>query len=137
MPHLAARQTSKLRDGAKNFFKYVASNAESRKLMISSDQTHIPGRQVHCTRSRTGGIYKNFRETHDLLGTMNGCLQNLTLQQCSGPGKFNLDTVIEWAPAAAIQQAGAAVAAMHQAKNIKPDGVFERLGIAADRGIIT
>ncbi len=71
-------------------------------------------------------------KTHELLGTMKGCLQNLVLEQESGPGAFNFVTIVEWGGVEAIENAKSAVMALHSQIGLKPQELFARLGITAD-----
>src|SRR6266481_8142393 len=49
------------------------------------------------------------RRTHALLQAQPGFLQDLILEQSSGPGEFNFVTVVEWASQEAVENARAAV----------------------------
>jgi hypothetical protein len=72
------------------------------------------------------------RPTHELLGTMAGCLQNLVLEHVSGPGEFNIVTIVEWDGPAALENARTAIQALHEQQSLKPQEMFVRLGIKAD-----
>jgi len=73
-------------------------------------------------------------KTHELLRTLPGFLQDLVLEQSSGPGEFNFVTVVEWDSVEPIENARAAVMAMHKESNFNPQEMFVRLGIKADVG---
>jgi heme-degrading monooxygenase HmoA len=74
------------------------------------------------------------RKTHELLKTLPGFLQDLVLEQFSGPGEFKFVTIVEWDSPAAIENANAAVMAMHKEMDFNPQEMFTRMGINADLG---
>ena len=74
------------------------------------------------------------RNTHQLLRTLPGFLQDFVLEQSSGPSEFNFVTIVEWDGVESIENAKAAVMAMHKAMNCNPQEMFARLGIRADLG---
>jgi heme-degrading monooxygenase HmoA len=76
----------------------------------------------------------NVRKTHELLRTLPGFLQDFVLEQSSGPGEFNFVTIIEWDSVESIENAKAAVMAMHKEMKFNPQEMFARLGIKADLG---
>lgn len=101
---------------------------------------NIPGQNKHIYRvdkfivpaeARTEFISR-VEMTHNLLKTLPGFVQDLVLDQTSGPGEFNFVTIVEWEGAAAIENAKAAVVAMQQQSNFNPQELFHRLGIKAD-----
>src|SRR6266446_8983692 len=57
------------------------------------------------------------RRTHALLKAQPGFLQDLILEQSSGPGEFNFVTVVEWASQEAVENARAAVMKLHREVN--------------------
>jgi heme-degrading monooxygenase HmoA len=77
-------------------------------------------------------FFEKVRKTHQLLGTLPGFVQVLLLEQSSGPGEFNFVTIVEWDNSASIENAKAAVMAMHKESNFAPQEMFARLGIRAD-----
>jgi hypothetical protein len=72
------------------------------------------------------------RRTHALLKAQPGFLQDLILEQSSGPGEFNFVTIVEWASQEAVEKARAAVLNLHLEMNFNPQEVFARLDIKAD-----
>jgi len=74
------------------------------------------------------------RETHALLDGVDGCLQNLVLEQVSGPGKYNIVTIVEWRDTDALEQAKRAAQMRHQASGFDPATMLAELGIEADLG---
>src|SRR6266436_3484409 len=72
------------------------------------------------------------RRTHALLKAQPGFLQDLILEQSSGPGEFNFVTVVEWASQEAVENARAAVVKLHGKINFNAQEMFARLGIEAD-----
>jgi hypothetical protein len=71
-------------------------------------------------------------ETHDLLGVMEGCRQNLILEQVSGTGRYNIVTVVEWADADALEKAKSALMNKRKQDKFDPKEMFARLGIETD-----
>jgi heme-degrading monooxygenase HmoA len=100
----------------------------------------IPGRSEHVYRvdkfvvppHARDEFLSKVRKTHELLRTLPGFLRDLVLEQSSGPGEFNFVTVAEWDDPASVENAKAAVKAMHEAMNFNPQELFARLGIKAD-----
>ena len=74
----------------------------------------------------------NVRRVHELLRTMPGFVQDLLLEQSSGPGVFNLVTIVEWDSQASIETAKVSVSAAYARTKFDPQEVFERLDIKAD-----
>jgi len=74
------------------------------------------------------------QNTHDLLRTLPGFVQDFVLEKSAGPGEFNFVTIVEWESAEAIVNARAAVMAMHERIKFNPQEMFEQLGIRADLG---
>ena len=72
------------------------------------------------------------RRTHAFLKAQPGFLQDLILEQSSGPGEFNFVTIVEWASQEAVEKARAAVAALHRGMNFDAKELFARTGIRAD-----
>ena len=54
------------------------------------------------------------------------------LEQAAGPGEFNFVTIVEWENSESIENARAAVTAMHKGMNSGPQEMFTRLEIKAD-----
>ena len=72
------------------------------------------------------------RRTHALLKAQPGFLQDFVLEQSSGPGEFNFVTIVEWASEEAVENARAAVQALHREMNFNAQDLFARTGIKAD-----
>jgi heme-degrading monooxygenase HmoA len=72
------------------------------------------------------------RNTHQLLRTLRGFLQDFVLEQSAGPGEFNFVTMVEWDGLASLENARAAVMAMHKETHFNPQEMFARLGIKTD-----
>jgi heme-degrading monooxygenase HmoA len=72
------------------------------------------------------------QQTHEVLRTIPGFLQDFVLEQASGPGAFNFVTIVEWASQASIQSARAAVTELHARTNFDAHEMYARLGIKAD-----
>lgn len=70
-----------------------------------------------------------------LLAKQPGCLQNLVLTQIQGPGEFNVVTLVEWADAAAMAQARAAMQAHYVREGFDPTIFMTNLGIRGDLSV--
>jgi heme-degrading monooxygenase HmoA len=71
-------------------------------------------------------------DTHELLRTLPGFLQDFVLEQSSGPGEFNFVTSVEWDGVESIENAKASVMAMQKEMNFNPQEMWARLGIKTD-----
>jgi heme-degrading monooxygenase HmoA len=71
-------------------------------------------------------------ETHDILRRQPGFLRDAILEQISGPGRFNIVTIVEWESQAAIDSARAAVEAARAASGFNAKETMARLGIEPD-----
>ena len=71
-------------------------------------------------------------ETHEVLRRQPGFVRDLLLEQESGPGEFNLVTMVEWQSQDAIDRARPVVRAMHESRGFDPQALMKRLGIRAD-----
>jgi len=70
----------------------------------------------------------------ELLRVQPGFIQDFLLEQPTPTGDFNLVTLVEWQDARAVENARAAVLAMHKSTGFDPQEMFARLGIKADLG---
>lgn len=75
------------------------------------------------------------RDTHALLKTLPGFVQDWIFEQTGGPGRFNLVTTVEWSSQDAIERAKADVSALHQRTGFNAGELMARLGITADVGV--
>jgi heme-degrading monooxygenase HmoA len=73
-------------------------------------------------------------ETNTVFDAMDGCLQRHVLKQEGPTGHNTYITIVEWASVAAIQKAGAAVAAKHKEMNLNPQELLQRLQIKTELG---
>jgi heme-degrading monooxygenase HmoA len=89
------------------------------------DKFAVPAESYAEFMARVHGIKQT-------LDGMSGCRQNLVLEQVSGPGEFNVVTVVEWESAEAMEEAKAAVAVKYKEMNFNPQETIARLGIKAD-----
>lgn len=74
------------------------------------------------------------RSAHKVLRTLPGFLQDFVLEQLSGPGEFNVVTIVEWDRAESMENAKAAVARRYKEMNFNPQEFIERSGIKTDIG---
>ena len=72
------------------------------------------------------------RETHALLKTRQGLVQDLVLEQPEGDGTTRVATLVEWADEAAMRDAGEAVRAMRRGSGFDPQTFMTERGITAD-----
>lgn len=71
-------------------------------------------------------------DTHAVLRQQEGFLQDMILEQQSGPGAFNIITVVEWVSADVVARVGEAVAKRHAEMGFDRNEMIARLGITAD-----
>jgi hypothetical protein len=71
-------------------------------------------------------------DTHAVLRQQGGFLQDMILEQQSGPGAFNIVTVVEWANAEVVGRVSEAVAKRHAEIGFDRREMIARLGITAD-----
>lgn len=71
-------------------------------------------------------------DTKRFLDAQPGCLQNLVLEQVSGPGRFNIVTVVEWADEAAFAGAGSAMMAWRKSTGFDAAALLSGLGVESD-----
>jgi len=71
-------------------------------------------------------------ETHELLGRMEGCLQNRVLEKVAGPGRFNIVTLVEWSDASSFESAKAFMKNRHAQSGFNAQDFWSRLGIEAE-----
>ncbi|MCX5571822.1 antibiotic biosynthesis monooxygenase [Kaistia nematophila] len=72
------------------------------------------------------------RDTYDVLRQQEGFLQDMILEQNSGPGVFNIVTLVEWASADVVARVSEAVARHHAETGFDRQAMIARLGITAD-----
>lgn len=71
------------------------------------------------------------RQTHEVLRTQPGFLQDFVLERSSGEGEYNLVTIVEWEDEAVVERARSAVRDMHRQIGFNPLEFMARLGIRA------
>lgn len=77
-------------------------------------------------------ILTKVRMTHELLRQQQGFVQDFLLEQFSGPGEFNLVTIVEWESQAAVDKVVRIVNAAHERVAFNPQETIARLGVKAD-----
>lgn len=77
------------------------------------------------------------KHTHQLLRAQPGFIQDFLLEQPADSDEFNVITIVEWQAKKAIENARAAVMAMHKSTGFNPQEMFVQLGIKADLGNYT
>lgn len=68
------------------------------------------------------------------LSTLEGCGQNLVLEQTSGPGQFNVVTLVEWVSHRAMANARIQVEEHYRQKGFDPQAFLASRGVQADMG---
>jgi heme-degrading monooxygenase HmoA len=106
----------------------VNTSATKPERIYRVDKFSVPERARDEVISRV-------RETHALLKTLPGFVQDFVLEQSSGSGQFNFVTIVEWEDAQSMVNAKAAVTAMHKELNFNPQEMYARLGISAELGL--
>lgn len=79
-------------------------------------------------------FWANVRRTHAVLRDQPGFLEDTLLEQHSGPGRFNVVTIVKWSSEGDLATARSAIERSHHAVNFQPAEFFERVGIEADLG---
>ena len=77
-------------------------------------------------------ILAKVRTTHQLLRQQQGFVQDFLLEQFSGPGEFNLVTIVEWESQAAVDKVVPIIKAAHEQADFNPQETIARLGVRAD-----
>ena len=77
-------------------------------------------------------ILAKVKMTHELLRLQEGFVQDFLLEQFSGPGEFNLVTIVEWESQAAVDNVVPIVKAAHERVAFDPKETIARLGVRAD-----
>ena len=73
--------------------------------------------------------------THEILQRQDGFVRDLVLEQISGPGEFNIVTLVEWADDRTYQAAVGAIARFHEEIGFDRRATVNRLGVRADLGL--
>lgn len=81
-----------------------------------------------------GEFLARVRDTHRLLKEQPGFIRDFLLEQPHTQGSFILVTLVEWQDEESIQNARAAVMAMHRKTGFDTREILARLGIEADIG---
>jgi len=71
-------------------------------------------------------------QTHELLRQQDGFVRDFLLEQFSGPGEFNLVTMVEWESQGAVDKVVPIVKAAHDRIAFSPQETLKRLGVKAD-----
>lgn len=74
------------------------------------------------------------KETHRHLDQAEGCIQNHVLEQISGPGSFNIITIVEWRDEDAFEHAREASEKRHKASGFDRQNFMKDLGVRSDIG---
>ncbi|TPN79640.1 antibiotic biosynthesis monooxygenase [Mesorhizobium sp. CU2] len=77
-------------------------------------------------------ILGKVRMTHELLRRQDGFVRDFVLEQFSGPGEFNIVTMVEWESQEAVEKVVPIVKAAHERIAFSPQETIARLGVKAD-----
>ncbi|MEP6566217.1 MAG: antibiotic biosynthesis monooxygenase [Mesorhizobium sp.] len=77
-------------------------------------------------------ILAKVKLTHELLRRQQGFLQDFLLEQFSGPGEFNLVTIVEWDSQETVDKVVPIVKAEHERIGFDARETIARLGVRAD-----
>ncbi|CAL9526672.1 antibiotic biosynthesis monooxygenase [Streptomyces sp. enrichment culture] len=77
-------------------------------------------------------FWRQVRRTHALLREQPGFLDDVLLEQRSGPGRFNVVTLVRWRSADDLAAARPVVEASHRAAGFSPADFLARAGVEAD-----
>jgi len=109
----------------------VRSFASGRERLTSSvykvDKFAVPAASIDA-------FVAKLTETHAFLDDMEGCIQNLILTQESGPGGYNIVTIVEWRDQACLDRARSLAAERYRESGFEPATMIDALGIRADLG---
>ncbi len=78
---------------------------------------------------------EKIRETHELLCTLPGFLQDFLLEQPIGKGMVRIVTVVEWQNTATLENAQQIVKIQREKTQFDPQDMLVRLGIQANLGV--
>ena len=84
--------------------------------------------------SACGEFLSRLQETHTLLRTQPGFIQDFVLEEQAGPDSLNIATFVEWESVAVIAGARDAVKSLHERTNFRPQDMYAQLNIRADIG---
>lgn len=73
--------------------------------------------------------------THEILQRQDGFVRDMVLEQISGPGEFNIVTLVEWADHRSYQAAAEAIARFHEEIGFDRRATVNRLDVEADIGV--
>jgi hypothetical protein len=77
-------------------------------------------------------ILAKVKATHEVLRRQDGFVQDFLLEQFSGPGEFNLVTIVEWESQSVVDRVVPIVTAEHARTGFNPQETIARLGVRAD-----
>ncbi|BCP54669.1 hypothetical protein K32_32860 [Kaistia sp. 32K] len=72
------------------------------------------------------------QDAHTILRQQDGFLQDMILEQQSGPGAYNIVTLVEWASAEVVDRVSEAVTRRYAEIGFDRNASLARLGITAD-----
>jgi heme-degrading monooxygenase HmoA len=97
----------------------------TRASVFRIDKFKVPERSLE-------EFLRRVRRTQNQLDALDGCLQNHVLQKVSGPSRFNIVTVVEWASSEAMESAQQVMRRRYEEEGFIPGEFMSRLGVDAD-----
>lgn len=99
----------------------------------NSDRVYRVDRFVVPKQARDEFV-EQVQETHQLLRTQSGFLQDLLLETVHDDKNLTIITMVEWENIDAINKAKIAVQSLREKQNFNPKDLINRLNIEADFG---
>jgi hypothetical protein len=100
----------------------------SREAVHRVDKFVVPGASLDEFAALIG-------RTHEVLQRQEGFVRDLVAEQISGPGEFNIVTLVEWVDQRSYEAAVEAIARFHQEIGFDGRATASRLGVRGDIGI--
>ncbi|MFO0698200.1 MAG: hypothetical protein U0236_03140 [Nitrospira sp.] len=104
----------------------MSSEIDNIQRIYRVDKFKVP------TEAR-GEFLERVQMTHAILRTLPGFVEDLVLEQTSGPGVFNFVTVAIWASTADVEHAKGVMTAKHAESGVNAKELVSRLRIEADQ----
>ena len=110
---------------------------------MTHTQTHDPSASIYrvdrfvVPEAARAEFLSKIQLTHELLRTLPGFRQDMILEKPAEDGALTVMTLVEWESAQAIENARAAVAALHAEVGFDARATMARLGITVELGSYT
>ncbi|MDH6281279.1 antibiotic biosynthesis monooxygenase [Prescottella agglutinans] len=90
--------------------------------------------KFHVPEASLAEFLAKVRETHDVLGRLDGIVANDVVRLQAGESHFNVVTVVKWRDRPAHDSAGRVMAERARSSGFDRAAFWERLGVEADLG---